>query len=353
MTYAAPLLATVLCAIAIVHWRSLFEPIMQDRGDHRAIQASHCGDPPRFGGVAILAGLVLGTILLIFRNGGHHVSLLLLSALPVVITGLAEDMGHRVSPRGRLIAAMFSAVAAIALLQMWVARADLPGLDFALSYSAVAIAGTILLSACFCHAVNLIDGMNGFATTSVISSATGIALIAGQSGQIEIAAFATLLIVCLSGFLVMNWPNARMFLGDAGAYGIGHLLVWLGIMLAWSSDDIATPALLLVVFWPLADVFHTIYRRLILRKSPFQPDKMHLHHKVRRALDLAVFGYNQRAKSNPSTIVVLFPFMVMPITAGVLLKNNPTAAWIAFLAFLLAFAAAHKVATKVAIKYRK
>jgi len=351
--YFLPFLATALCAIAILRWRSILEPLTEHRGDHLAIQASHCGNPPRFGGVAVLFGLVLGTLLLTLKTGEHHIVLLLLSALPAVISGLAEDMGHRVSPRGRLIAAMFSALAAIIMLQVWVGRADLPGLDFALSFPALAIAGTILFSACFCHSVNLIDGMNGFATVSAISSATGIAVIAGQSGQTEIAAFSILLIACLVGFLMMNWPTARMFLGDAGAYGVGHLLVWLGIMLAWEADGIAIPSLLLLLFWPLADVFHTIYRRLMLRNSPFQPDKMHLHHKVRRALDLVVFGYNQRAKSNPSTIVVLFPFMAMPIVTGVLLQSNPTAGWVAFLVYLLAFAAAHKVATKVAIKYRK
>lgn len=353
MTYLAPFFTTVFCALVILRWRSKLEQFIEDRGDQLAIQSSHCGEPIRFGGVAILSGLVLGTILLMMNTDAHLFSLLLLSALPVVIAGLAEDMGHRVSPRERLIAAMFSALAAIAMLNIWVARVDLQGFDFVLSYSVVAIAVTILFSGGFCHAVNLIDGMNGYATISVISSATGIAVLAGQSGQTAIASFATLLIVCLSGFLVINWPNARMFLGDAGAYGVGHLLVWLSIMLAWKSEGVAIPALALVLFWPIADIFHTIYRRVLARKSPFQPDKMHLHHKVRRALDMAIFGYNQRVKSNPMTIVVLLPFMVMPIATGVLLHNNPKAAWIAFLAFLLAFAAAHKVATKIAIKYRR
>ncbi len=353
MIYLPSLFVTALCALLILRWQSFIEPLTERRADHLAIQSSHYGEPLRFGGVAVLLGLVIGTLLLTFQTDAHDTPLLLLSALPVMIAGLAEDMGHRVSPRGRLIAAMLSALAAIVMLQIWVARADLTGLDFALSFPAVAIIGTVLFSAGFCHSVNLIDGMNGFSTVSVISSASGIALIAAHAGQAEIATFSMLLVACLAGFLAMNWPTARMFLGDAGAYGVGHLLVWLGILLAWKSDSVAIPALLLVLFWPIVDVFHTIFRRLMLRNSPFQPDKMHLHHKVRRALDLMVFGYNQRAKSNPATIVVLFPFMVMPIATGVLLQSNPTAGWIAFIAYSLAFAGAHKIATRIAIKWRK
>ena len=353
MIYMISLLATALCAVGIVRWRSFFETLTEHRADNIAIQSSHCGDPLRFGGLAVFIGLGFGTFLLLWDLGGNRATLLVLSSLPVAIAGLAEDMGYRVSPRGRLVAAMVSALTAIALLQMWIPRADLAGLDFVLAFPAIAIAGTILFSACYCHSLNLIDGMNGLATVAAITAATGIATIATIAGQAEIATFAILLIACLIGFLLLNWPSAHLFLGDAGAYAIGHLLVWLCIILANVSQDIAIPALLLVLFWPLADVFHTIYRRAILSKSLFQPDKMHLHHKVRRALDLVVFGYNQRAKSNPSTTAVLLPFMIMPVATGVLLWNDPREAWLAFFAFLIAFALAHKVATGIAVKYRK
>jgi len=108
-------------------------------------------------------------------------------------------------------------------------------------------------------------------------------------------------------------------------------------------DEVAVPALLLVLFWPLADVLHTIYRRLLDGKAAFQPDRMHLHHKVRRTIDLMFFSYNEKRRSNPLTTLVLVPFMAMSIMVGVLLWNQPVLAWIALAAFLVAFGVANMV----------
>lgn len=327
--------------------------VTKPRGDGLAVQSSHIGEPARVGGVAVLLSLLAVAIIQTVFQKTYQTSLLLLSVLPVFIAGLAEDIGHRVSPRGRFLAAIVSAIAAVSLLGVWAPRSDMPYLDAAMSFPPVAIILTVLFSAGFCHAVNLIDGMNGLASVVVIISALGCAAISAQTVQPEITGFALLLAAGTIGFLPLNWPYARLFLGDAGAYGLGHLLVWLLFLLAWKTDTVAVPALMLVIFWPLADVLHTILRRLAERAAIMQPDKMHLHQKVRRMLDLRWFGYQGRRRSNPLTTVILLPFITIPVITGTLLWDQPTAAWCALGAFMLAFSLAHPLTVRLAHKFRK
>lgn len=347
------LMISAFFGIFIIYAHPHIIAITKPRGDGLAVQSSHVGEPARVGGLAVLLSLMaVAPIQAVFQET-YQTPLLLLSVLPVFIAGLAEDLGHRVSPRGRFLAATVSAIAAVSLLGAWAPRSDIPYLDAAMSLPLVAIILTVLFSAGFCHAVNLIDGMNGLASTVVTISALGCAAISAQAEQPEITGFALLLAAGTIGFLPLNWPYARLFLGDAGAYGLGHLLVWLPFLLAWKTDTVAVPALMLVIFWPLADVLHTILRRLAERASILQPDKMHLHQKVRRMLDIIWFGYQGRQRSNPLTTLVLLPFITVPVVTGTLLWDQPTAAWCALGAFMLAFSLAHPLTVRLAHKLRK
>ena len=353
MIYITAFIVTLSVGLFLIRFHEVVLPISAQRHDSRARQASHVGEPVRYGGIAVFAGLWVGCFLL--RGGTEELFflLVLISAAPVILTGFAEDLGYEMSPRRRLLAAMVSAAVAIALLGVWVERADLPGFNWLMSIYPISLALTVLFSAGFCHAVNLIDGMNGLATTNAVLSALSLAVIAANTAETEVMLFALVLVACLTGFLALNWPSPQIFLGDAGAYGIGHLLAWIAILLVAWGDEVAVPALLLVLFWPLADVFHSIYRRLLDGKAAFQPDRMHLHHKVRRAIVLIYFGYNEKRISNPLTTLVLAPFMAMPIITGVLLWNQSANSWIALAVFIVAFAIAHKMITHWALRYRK
>src|SRR6056297_1067615 len=178
---------------------------------------------------------------------------LLLSSTPVVLAGLLEDTGRRVAPIPRLIAAVASSVFALATLNVWLPRGDIPLVDAAMTIAPVAIFFTVFFASGFCHALNLIDGMNGLAGATVIAAAVGLALIASQGGLPEVSVTAWLLAAAAFGFLARNWPVSGIFLGDAGAYGIGHVVAWLAISIVALAPDIAAPAVLLTLFWPIAD----------------------------------------------------------------------------------------------------
>jgi UDP-N-acetylmuramyl pentapeptide phosphotransferase/UDP-N-acetylglucosamine-1-phosphate transferase len=244
------LTATFLAGLMLIFLEKHMALTRYRIGDGLAKQASHVGQPLRMGGLAILTGLVAVFGGQLFGIPAAHSPLaaqLLVSVMPVFLAGLSEDFGFRVAPKGRLLVAFASSVVAIALLGAWAPRADIWGLDQAMLMPAFAIGLTVLFAGGFCHAVNLIDGMNGMAAAVIGLSALGCAAVANASGQGDIATMALAIVAAMIGFLLLNWPVARMFLGDAGAYGIGHILVWLMILLAVRSDAVAIPALLLLL----------------------------------------------------------------------------------------------------------
>ena len=77
-------------------------------------------------------------------------------------------------------------------------------------------------------------------------------------------------------FLVFNLVSGRFFLGDGGAYFLGALC-GLGLIRISNSVDVSVWWLLALVFYPIADLIWSIGRRLLLGRSPFEPDNQHLH----------------------------------------------------------------------------
>jgi len=344
---AMAFLGAFVVGLVLMWMRRPIEGIGRDRNDSNAVQASHVGEPLRLGGVAVFAGLLFGSVLLRNQSSGEFTILLLVATVPVFLAGLAEDLGHLVSPAGRFIASLFSAAVAVVLLDIWIQEPDLPGLAAVFSTPMIAIVITILFAGSYCHSVNLIDGMNGLSSVVVISSALGIAVVAADADLGQISALALLLAAAMAGFLLFNWPKSFLILGDAGAYGVGHVLVWLAIGLGELAPSTPTASILLILFWPLADTLHTIFRRLFAGQSVLKPDRMHLHQKIRRGLEIAVIGTGKRELSNPATTLLMVPMTALPVIAGVALKDNVAMAWLALGVFAIAFSSLHVAITAV------
>ena len=345
-------LTTISAVLVLLGSKRVTSRLIRERCDATAVQASHVGNPLRLGGIAIFAGLAVG-FLYDAPNLLWMPTLVLISALPVALIGLLEDMGYGMSPQRRLAAAFVSAALAVLMLGVWVSRANLPGLDGLLGVAPLAIPLTLLLSAGFCHATNLIDGMNGLAAIVVISASVGLWVLARDADLANLAQMTGVLGVAMTAFLVFNWPFGKVFMGDAGSYGIGHVLIWIPIILATRAPDIAMPALVLILFWPFADTLHSIARRLISRSPVFAPDRMHLHQKMRRCIEIAFLGGAHRKRSNPLATLALTPMIVMPVITGVTLANDARAAWIALAGFGTVFGLTHVAITRLAIRHRR
>ncbi|WP_342343697.1 MraY family glycosyltransferase [Martelella limonii] len=284
---------------------------------------------------------------LVIDNEGRHLWYLIPSVAPVFAAGLAEDLGYNVSPRNRLIAAGISSLVAIMLFGMWIPRADIPLLSLFFAFAPLAIAVTVLGGAGICNAFNLVDGVNGLSGSIAVVAAGALAAIAAQNGLHNVVAWCAVMIGALLGFLIFNFPFGKIFMGDAGAYSVGHVLAWIAFLLLNYIPTLTPWALVLIFFWPIADTMLAIFRRRLAGRPADQPDRLHFHQLVMRALEIAVLGRNSRHISNPLTTVILAPMFIAPAIAGVMFWNNPAGAGLSLVFFSAVFVAAYRFGASV------
>src|SRR5690606_9011588 len=148
---------------------------------------------------------------------------LFVSALPVFVAGLLEDITKDIGAGKRLLAAFLSAAVAWWLLG-GVSRVGIGWADWLLSYWPVSLVFTMVAVGGCTHALNIVDGMNGLAGMVATLMAVSLSLVALQVGDMPIFMIAAALASATLGFLVWNFPFGRVFLGDGGAYFVGFML---------------------------------------------------------------------------------------------------------------------------------
>jgi len=243
-------------------------------------QHIHVEARSRLGGAAVFLGFVMAiTIALQLEFVPLRPALpLLISALPVYAVGLWEDITHRVSPRHRLLVAVFSAAFASVFAQGVVTRLDLPLVDGWLAYLPFAVPLTCFMVAGACNAFNIIDGTHGLAGGSALLMFTGVALVAWYVGDTPVLAQAAAMTGGLVGFLLWNYPKGKVFLGDAGAYFTGFMYAQLSIQLVARNANVSAWFVVALAAYPIVETLFSMYRRKIVRRSEaMQPDLRHLH----------------------------------------------------------------------------
>lgn len=307
------------------------------------IQSAHTVPTPRIGGVALVAGLV-AALFLTNRDTNSLLMWALCASGPVFFAGLAEDIGIGASPQRRLAAAMASSLLMILLTGYTINSGVAPGLDYLLSFALVSTVFTMFATAAVCHAFNLIDGMNGLAMSISLVAATALAAIAVTVGDVPVAMMAGAIGASVIGVLLINYPFGKLFLGDAGAYTLGFLIAWTGVLLIARNPDVSRWSVLLAVYWPFIDTTAAVLRRIVKKVPIGAPDKMHFHHVIKRGLAANFRGSGKIGKANPLTTLVMLPFVILPPALGVVSAHNSLLS----LVFLLTSIAAY-FGTKILI----
>lgn len=227
----------------------------------------HTGAIPITGGIAVVGGVLLGwTVAGVFDPAVVGLMLLLFGV------GIVDDI-RPLPPLVRLVA-----VAAI-------------GVGFAIWSDVVvgvpATLMTTILVVVLVNAVNLLDGADGVAGTAAMVSFAGIGVMASLRGVEPMSTW--IVAAALAGFLVVNWPPARIFLGDGGAYAVGGLLVASALAVTPTDGDfwsVWLPSLAVAICMTgvfLVDLFLTVFRRLRNRERLTGGDRLHVYDRLRDA----------------------------------------------------------------------
>jgi len=133
------------------------------------------------------------------------------------------------------------------------------------------------------NAINFIDGIDGLAGLVILMGAAGFILFShGLPAYYPYFLYASMLIGMLVPFLYLNVVKRKGFLGNVGSYFFSYLLAMMHLALPLqSSDPISRLSLSALCFLiPVADCAMVILSRSLTLRSPFQPDKGHLHHRL-------------------------------------------------------------------------
>ncbi|MCA9230520.1 MAG: undecaprenyl/decaprenyl-phosphate alpha-N-acetylglucosaminyl 1-phosphate transferase [Planctomycetales bacterium] len=211
---------------------------------------------------------------------------LLLAGIWIVGIGLIDDrfgMSGKIKLVGQLIAALIVVAAGLQIHNFVVF-----GFEVHLGFWSVPFTVFWLLGAM--NSLNLLDGIDGLATTIGIILCATIAVMALVIGQTAVAIVAAVFVGSLVGFLRFNFPPAKIFLGDAGSMLIGLIVGALAIGGSLKGTAaVALAAPLAIWALPMFDSFVAILRRKLVGRSIYATDRGHLHHRL-----MALFGKNTR-----------------------------------------------------------
>lgn len=330
-----PFLVSAIFSGFVVFFRENLGMLTSGRNDLHCVQTSHAMPTPRVGGAGIFLALLTGLSFLPLTSTEGYQKFIYAGAV-LFLVGLAEDLGWHMSARRRLFAATVSSVLVVVGLDLWVTRLGAPFVDNLMLSGWLGIPLTVFAVVAISHAFNLIDGVNGLSGITALIGAAALSITAISVGQIELALIAIFVALALFGFLVFNFPFGRIFLGDAGAYTLGFTLSWIGVALVERSGTINPWAILLMLFWPIADTIMTIARRIAARKPAMEPDRLHVHQIVMRMLESRWIG-RRRQVSNPLTTVILLPLVIFPAAIGIALRDQAILAFFAFVALVVLY----------------
>ena len=203
---------------------------------------------------------------------------LLLAALPAFLAGIIEDLTKQVSVRIRLCAILTSAMLAAFLVEARLPRLDIWALDGILHWVPVSFAITAFAVAGVSNAINIVDGFHGVAGGTVVVILAGTGFLAWQDGDVLVTQLALAGMGATIGFLLLNYPTGRLFMGDGGAYFIGFWAAEVAVLTIVRNPGINAWQILAIYAYPVIEVLFSMYRRKFLRSALVgAPDRLHLH----------------------------------------------------------------------------
>jgi UDP-GlcNAc:undecaprenyl-phosphate GlcNAc-1-phosphate transferase len=291
----------------------------------------HEGEIPLIGGLAIYLAITYIFLTQTIDVPGN--TAFFTAVTVIVVTGLIDDFKN-LNFKTRFAAEVVAAM----IMIMWggvqiTSLGDLFGFGeielgiFSTLFTVFAIVGGI-------NAFNMMDGIDGLAAGNSFVVYFFLSILSIFFNDAHLSLFCFILAPATAAFLLFNAPipgrkNTWAFLGDTGSMLLGFTICWLVISASQGEHKIISPVTVLwLIAVPLLDTCSIIIRRIRKGRSPFAPDREHLHH------ILPVAGYGRQ-----TTLLVILAFGVILGLLGIIgsvFFNAPD--WLMFYLFLTIFA---------------
>lgn len=249
---------------------------------------THTQPTPTSGGLGIALGYAVGMIALWYlakettfsRLGAALAAFASVFAMAFLVIGFIDDTRH-LGPRTKMF--WFTLLSLGAAITMGVVDTLPVGVNQTLSLGlTLGLFGTALWVFVLVNCVNFMDGANGLAMGSMAVGLIALGCIGYENGSNSTLAMCFCAAGGLIGFLVWNFPNGRIFAGDAGALFVGAIAA-LGSLIAISRGNVS-PFIPPILFMPLiADALMTLAWRVKRRRALLIGHQEHLYQIAIRA----------------------------------------------------------------------
>lgn len=264
------LVVTMLLIPPVMKWADKIGAI--DIPDARKV---HTQAIPRVGGIAMVVGSILSIILL--SEIDQQIIAILSGFLVIWGFGLWDDkcdLNYKIKFFGQLLAVIIVVVwGGVVIYSFPFIDGYLPGY--------IAFPFTIFALIGITNAINLSDGLDGLAGGTSLITVSMIALLAFDAGGDNVVLISMAVAGSVLGFLRHNTYPARLFMGDTGSQFLGYSLGILVILLSQTVNSAMSPLIpLFIMGLPILDTVAVMVQRIYEKRSPFSPDKNHIHHKL-------------------------------------------------------------------------
>ena len=277
-----PLLASVLAWVLIPSLRKLANYI--GLVDHPNFRKVHAKSVPLVGGIAVFLSANLAILAsLFFDQSVRSLELMFVLALILLVMGAIDDRKDMRAWHKLVIQLILAQVVFLSGIRI----ESLHGL-FGIYELAPWIQNivTVMVIAGVVNAFNLMDGIDGLAAGMAIAGLALFTVLSFLTGQYQLALVFLTFIGSLLSFLRYNFSRKKkIFMGDAGSLVLGFIMVVGGVQLLQSATQsnyemIVLIGIIAVLMLPVLDAVRVFRIRIMAGKSPFTPDKNHLHHLV-------------------------------------------------------------------------
>lgn len=312
-TLFLPLLAAFAVSCLLTRYLASARSVLRVM-DHPNERSLHDRPTPRTGGLAVLAGvLIAGAWLMAVLGAERHVFWVGLGMLVLATVSFLDDRLDL--PAALRILVHLGVAIALAAVGMVIQELELPGVVWSLP---VPLAGLITVGyvVWMINLYNFMDGMDGFAGGMTAIGFGAFGLMGWMDAAWLFAAICWAVAASAVGFLIWNFPPARIFMGDAGSSTLGFLVAAFSL---WADQQGIAPIWVsILVFSPfIIDATVTLLRRALRGEPIWQAHRSHYYQR------LAMAGWGHRR-----TVLWEYTLMLACAASAILVgRAGPDAVW--------------------------
>ena len=281
------------------------------------IQSFHKKSTPTIGGLMIILNLL---VFIVFINSDIlNLKILILFGVANFLIGSLDDLRLIRSPIIRFFIIIFLNLIIILIFDFNIKYFGIFFLDYINEF--IFFKFFLVLFALFfiINGANLVDGFNGLLGIHAFIILILLKLIMGPVyyDNMELKNYIDALIILVFCFLLLNFPKAKIFLGDGGAYFLGSQISIISILIFNTSNNISPFFIAIILSYLFIELFFSVFRKIFQKKNPFLPDGIHLHM-------LIFYKINQKyLNANPKTgFLINLGYLIIVLPSLIYFDNN-------------------------------